>query len=172
MNSIANAKRLALGGILTALTLITLYAESVLPTSKLSLYALSSFFVSAIVIESGIKSAWAFYIASSMLALIIIPDKIAVIPYMAFFGVYGIVKFYIEKLQNLISEFILKIAYFNLCLLFATLLIKEFFLDKLSIAFPWWMLIVVLEVVFLVYDYVFTLFIQYYNKRIRTVLKL
>jgi len=172
MNGTANAKRLALGGILAALTLITLYAESVLPTSKLSLYALSSFFVSVIVIESGIKWAWIFYIASSILALIILPDKIALIPYLVFFGVYGILKFYIEKIRNIIVELILKYAYFNLCLLLALLLIKKIFLDMLNIAFSLWILIVVLEVVFLVYDYAFTFFIQYYNKRIRTVLKL
>ena len=81
----ANTRKVALGGILLALTVIILYAESVMPTSKLSLYALSSFFVSVIVIESGIRAGWIFYVASSLLALIIIPDKIALIPYLVFF---------------------------------------------------------------------------------------
>jgi hypothetical protein len=171
-SGISNAKRLTLGGVLIALTLIVLYAESVLPTSKLSLYVISSFFVSVIVIESGIRTAWIFYIASSLMALIIIPDKIAMIPYVVFFGVYGIIKFYIERLGKLIAEYILKFGYFNLCLLIAVLLIKEFFLDSLGVSFPLWIVIVGLEAVFLVYDYVYTLFIQYYNRKIRTVLKL
>jgi hypothetical protein len=39
----STAKRIALSGVLLALVVIVLYAESIAPTSKLTLYALSSF---------------------------------------------------------------------------------------------------------------------------------
>lgn len=171
-SGMANTRKVALGGILLALTVIILYAESVMPTSKLSLYALSSFFVSVIVIESGIRAGWIFYVASSLLALIIIPDKIALIPYLVFFGVYGIIKFYVEKLNKPVLEYIFKVAYFNACLAAAFLLIKEFFLESVRVDFPWWAVIAVLEVVFIIYDYVYTLFIQYYNQKIKKMIRL
>jgi uncharacterized membrane protein YedE/YeeE len=121
----STAKRIALSGVLLALVVIVLYAESIAPTSKLTLYALSSFFVSVIVMESGVGSGWFFYVASSLLSLIIVPDKLDLVPYFAFFGVYGILKYYIERLNKLILEYILKYAFFNVCLVAAIVEIKD-----------------------------------------------
>lgn len=171
-NNFINSRKLALSGILLALAVLTLYAESIVPTSKLSLYALSSFFVSVIVMESGIKAGWLFYIASSLLALILIPDKIGLIPYLIFFGIYGILKFYIEKLNRLVPEYTLKMIYFNACLATAYFFVKEFFLGSVRIDYPWWAVVIGIEIVFVVYDYVYTMFIQYYNQKLKKILRL
>ncbi len=159
--------KLALGGILGALAVICLFLASVLPTSRLSLYALSSFFISIVVIESGIKAGWLFYAATSLLSLILVPDKLEIIPYAIFFGVYGILKYYIERINKLPVEYILKFAYFNVCLAAAVLLIRQVFVDSIKVQLPWWVVIVALEIVFLVYDVVYTMFIAYYKDKLR-----
>jgi hypothetical protein len=112
----ANKRTTALNGILAALVVIILYGESIIPTAKLSMYALSSFFIAIVTIESGIRASWLFYVVTSLLALIIIPDKIGLVPYYVFFGIYGIVKHYAENTQKLILEYAIKLIYFNICL--------------------------------------------------------
>jgi hypothetical protein len=167
-----SSKKISLGGILLALTVITLFAESILPTSKLSLYALSSFFVSVMVIESGVKTGWVFYIASVLLSLIVVQNKIELIPYIAFFGNYGLIKLFIERLRNIFVEYVLKVLYFSAWLTAAVLFFQRFFMENLKIEFPWWIIIVLFEVVFIVYDYVYTLFVRYYSVKFKKLLKI
>lgn len=169
---LTSAKKIAVNGILIALTVIVLFLATVLPTSRLSLYALSSFFTAVVIIELGPKNGWLFYISSCILALIIIPNKLGILPYAFFFGMYGLVKFHVERLNRIIIEYILKVAYFNACLVLAILFIKEFFLASVKVEFPWWVVIVVLEIVFIVYDYAYTLFVRYYREKIKRLLKI
>lgn len=166
----ANRKKTALNGILAALVIIILYGEFIIPTAKLSMYALSSFFIAIITIESGIRASWLFYIVTSLLALIIIPDKIGLVPYFVFFGIYGIVKYYAEKAKKTIIEYALKMIFFNMCLAAGFLTARELLLVNINISFPIWVFIILFESVFLIYDYVFTLFIQYYQAKIRSKL--
>ena len=165
--AVVNRKSTAISGILAALVVITLYAESVIPTAKLSLYALSSFFVAIIIIEGGGRAGWLFYLVTSLLVLIIVPDKVGLMPYFVFFGVYGILKFYIEKMHRIVPEYVLKLAYFNICLILALFIIKNLLAVNISSSVPLWLLIISLEVVFLIYDYVYTLFIQFYLEKIK-----
>lgn len=172
VNNAFRTKRITVSGILLALVVIVLYFESIMPTNRLALYALSSFFVSVIIIEFGIKSGWLFYAASAIMALIIIPDKIGLTPYMIFFGIYGIIKFYIEKLDKLPYEYVLKMLFFNACMVTAIILVKEIFIESVKINFPWWIVILLFEFVFVIYDYVYSLFIQYYKNRVKKILGL
>ncbi len=164
-------KRIALNGILGALTVICLVLAAILPTNRLSLYALSSFFVAVSIIESGVKAGWIFYVATCLLALIVVPNKLGIIPYVIFFGMYGIVKYYIEKLNKIIVEYMLKLVFFNICVGIAALTVIEFFGFKLAVELPWWLLIIALQVIFFLYDIVYTLFINFYRGKLRPKLK-
>ncbi len=167
-----SSKKVALGGILTALAVITLFFAAIAPTNRLGLYALSSFFVAVVIIENGIKTGWLFYIASSLLSFFIVQNKISLTPYIAFFGLYGIVKFYIEKINNLLVEYILKFLYFNLCLTAAYFFIREVLMYGVLVKFQLWILVAVLQIIFLVYDYVYTRFVQYYQQKLKQILKI
>ena len=164
-------KRTAMSGLLLALAIIFLYAESILPTARLSLYALSSFMVSIIIINYSAKVGWIFYIASCLLALIVIPDKIGIIPYVAFFGVYGIIKFYIEKLGKRLPEYLLKLLFYNLVLVLGLLFMREFLFESVKFSGSLWILAVLSEIVFLIYDYVYSLFIGFYTSRLSRYFK-
>jgi Na+/phosphate symporter len=167
-----NAKKVALTGILGALTVICVLFAAILPTNRLSLYAVSSFFISAVIIESGLKTGWLFFGATSLLSLIVVPEKIGVVPYVIFFGVYGLVKFYIEKLKKLPAEVALKLLYFNVCLAIALILLRQLFSYALTVKIPWWLIIVLLEIVFFIYDVVYTLFINYYREKLKPKLRI
>ncbi|NSW90651.1 MAG: hypothetical protein HPY74_08250 [Firmicutes bacterium] len=170
-----NTKKFALNGILAAIAIMCLLLATIMPTSKLSFYVLSSFFVSIIIMEYGTGSGWVFYILTNLLAFIIIPNKIRIIPYSVFFGVYGIIKYYIEKIDKIVLEYILKIIYFNVCMTGAIVLFKEIVAGGtgiVNIKFPLWAGLVLLEAIFVLYDYVYTLFIQYYKEKLRRFLKI
>ena len=166
------SKKISLNGILLALGVVSLFAATTLPTSRLSFYTLSSFLVSIIIIEFGVKAGWIFYFSSCILTLIILPDKLGLLPYVFFFGIYGIIKFYIEKFNNLVIEYSIKIVFFTICMLSGLFLIKEFILSNIEIKFPIWVIIIALELIFIIYDYVYTQFIQYYNVKLKKMLKL
>jgi uncharacterized membrane protein len=166
-----NTKKIALSGIMGALAVVCLLLAAILPTSTLAFYALSSFFISIIIIEFNSRAGLLFYLATSLLSVAIVPDKMAIVPYVLFFGLYGFVKFYIEKLNKLIPEYILKLLFFNICLAAAYFLVRYFFVENITSKLPWWVLIAGLEVVFVIYDYTYTLFIIYYSHRLKKILK-
>lgn len=162
------SKTIALNGVLGALAVICLLLADVLPTSKISLYVLSSFFVSVAIIEGGVRAGWIFYAATSLVGFIILPDKISIIPYVLFFGAYGIIKFYIEKLKRIVIEYVLKVIFFNACAGLTLLAAGSLFEGGLASGLTWGIFAGLCQVIFLVYDIVYTLFINYYRDRLRT----
>lgn len=168
----ANPRKITLNGIFLALSILALFLATVLPTSRLSFYALSSFLVAVIIIEFGVKAGWMFYVASCIMTFLIIPNKLGLLPYLFFFGCYGIIKFYIEKIGHLFLEYLLKLVFFNACLILGFLFIKAFLFNGIKISLPIWGVIGILEVVFIIYDYVYTLFLQYYHQKLKRILKI
>jgi len=158
----------AVGGILLALSVITLYMQALFPIADFTLYMISSFYISAIIIESGTSAGWIFYVASAVLAFIFVPNKIFLIPYILFFGYYGLIKYYIERLNRRPLEIVLKLLCFNAALFISIGLFRELLLGGLDLPdFPGAVIILVLEAAFIAYDYFYTLVIDFYRKRIR-----
>jgi len=170
-NNHYSAKEVALGGVLTALTVIALFLASILPTGRISLYVLSSFFISIIIIESGVKAGFIFYVASSIAALLIVPSKIDLVPYVFFFGYYGIAKHYIEKIKILWLEYIIKIMFFGITAA-ASYFIAKTAIGNISLKISVVLIIALVVIVFIVYDFVYTLFTVYYHDKLRKILKL
>ena len=157
------SKYTAESGLLVALTLVSLYATSILPISKLSILTIASCLIPIAIIRTSVKHAILVYIASSILGFFLVPPNIAIY-YTLFFGVYGIIKYFIEKFRNIAIELIIKLVSFNL-LLGATYLITKGFLGIISIKFSLLILWIVAQGVFLVYDYALTLVISFFLSR-------
>lgn len=171
MNSNFRAKRITLSGILLAFTVICVFLAATLPTSKLSLYAVSSLFLSVIIIEFGARAGWAFYLASGVLSAVLVP-RLEVIPFIVFFGLYGLIKLYIERLHNRMLEYVLKLVFFNICLALGLVFLKEFIMTGISLSAPIYIIAGLLELVFVVYDYIYTLFIRFYGTQLKPKLKI
>lgn len=159
---------IALGGICLALTVIFMFAGSIVPGIELTLFAVSSLFIAVMIMESGIRAGILLYAAAVILGLLLIPNKLAMIPYVFFFGYYGILKFFIEKIHNAVIQIIIKVCFFAVILCIGLLGFKELLLGSVSLPdYPAAVLIVAGILMMLVYDYIYTLIINMYLKRIK-----
>lgn len=166
-----NTKGIAFGGVMGAICIIILFLQSALPFNRLSLMVLVSFIISIVVIEYGHKIGWLFYIATSLLAFMLVPDKISLIPYWMFFGFYGIIKSYIEKLNKIYIEYILKLIFFNLFALSLYFFFIEVTKTLISISIPWLIILAILQPLFIIYDKVYSKMIYLYIKRVQRIIK-
>ena len=165
-------KIIALGGFVTLFSVVSLYLASIVPTNRLFFLALSSFFISLIVIEHGLKHALVVYLASSLLSFIIIPSKLIVLPYIVFFGYYAVIKSLIERTNNLLIEWIIKLLTYNIAMYVIYLLTSKMFFDSITVKLPIWAVFVAIQVIFILYDYCFSLAIQYYNTKLKNKIKI
>lgn len=166
-----NSKKMAISGLLLSLCVATLFFQTVLPIANYTIYIISSLFIGIVIIEIGVSYATLFYLASCILSLLIVPNKVFLIPYIIFFGFYGLAKFSIEKIRKIYLEIILKLLLFNGISGLSILLIKDFLFQSIKIPdFPLIIVIIGLEIGFLAYDYFYTLFIDFYNKRIKRLI--
>lgn len=160
--------KITLGGICLALTLILMFAGSVVPSIELTLYALSSVFTAIMIIETGIGGGILVFIGASILGFILMPDKIALLPYIAFFGYYGILKYFIEKLPKAAIQMLVKIIAFSAVLSTMLFFFKELLFGAISLPDISVILLMLLGIVmFILYDFIFSLIINIYNERIR-----
>ena len=167
----SNTSYIAKGGLLTTIGVVLVYLSGIVPLNKTYLLTLSSFIIPLAVIITNKKTAFIIYISTALLSLLICGLKSTVLSYVAFFGLYGLVKYHIEKLKKLPVEIILKLLFFNFCLLVLFLLYSLFFPGLLKIKFNLYLIIIGIQIIFLIYDYLLTLFINYTNKYILKALK-
>ena len=107
------SRDIAIGGILVALTIIVLYATSILPISTLAILTIASAIIPICIIRSNVQTSIFVYISSSLIAFFLVPINISLL-YFIFFGVYGIVKYFIERIRKENLEIILKLVFFNI----------------------------------------------------------
>lgn len=159
-------RRLTLTGILSAIIVIALVLESIVPTGRAGFYVLAAFVLSVILLECGIRFGWAGYAVSCLTGFLLVPEKLNVIPYIAFFGLYTLLKYHIESLRKLWLEIVLKLAAFNLFLWPAWTLAKTFLPQSLTQGAGVVIAGIAGQVAFLLYDFLFTLWIRYYFEKI------
>lgn len=166
-NHFFKTKKIALAGILTSLGAVALILENIVPTGKLGFYVFAGFLISVVIMECGLTYGWISFCAVSLISLILVPEKTAVIPYVLFFGIYSIMKNYIERINKLLIELVLKFAFFNISLFFmwniAELFIPEVLFEKL----PVFAVVILLQLVFFAFDWIFSLWTQFYMEKLR-----
>lgn len=159
-------RKIALTGILSAFIVIVLFLESIVPTGRLGFYVLAGFILSIVMLEAGVKWAWAAYVVTCASGLLLIPEKLNVLPYVLFFGIYTILKFHIESLRKPWLEILLKFAAFNLFLWPAWSIAKVFLPPSLTQGTMIIVAGIILQVVFAIYDILFTAWIRFYFEKI------
>lgn len=97
-------------GLLAALSVIILLIGSLIEALDLSSAALAGFAVLAVRMRWGRNSAIALYGVTSVLAMLLLPNKIPVLLYMFYGGLYPILKAEIERLGNVVLQWVLKVA--------------------------------------------------------------
>ena len=158
--------KIALGGICTALAVIFMFGASFVPGIELTLFLISSLFTAVMVIEAGVAGGLSVFAAASLLGLILVPNKVALIPYFFCFGYYAVLKFYIEKIKSGVLQMTMKVIYFAAIVCIGLLFFKSVL--TAGIHMPDWPvggLIVAGIVMLVLYDYILTFLINWYRRR-------
>lgn len=161
---------LALGSIITALSVVIILLTNVITSASFALPAVAGVLTAFLVIETDKKCAFISFIAVSLLSILFVTDKTSVVVYVVFFGHYPILKPVIEKLHSKFIQYIIKYIIFNVCILTAYFIFvkvfmlpeEEFVINGINILIP---LYIISNITFLAYDIAVTqLVCRYINK--------
>ena len=165
--------RVALGGIVSALCLVTMFLAGVIPALYLLLPGIAGILLMIIAVE--VNTPWAFltYIAVSLLSIIITFDKEAALIFIMFFGHYPILRFYLQKIPLRVARLIVKFLIFNICIIaYFYVTVYIFGLDEMLEEFDdfgrygSYIMLGIANFIFLIYDLDLDLMYRGYLKRI------
>ena len=149
-----DTKKLTLSAMLTALGVVIMLLGAVIETLDLSVGAIASLIVVFVFVEIGKPYHWLVWICTSLITALIYPGSALWIEYLLIFGIYPILKAYIERLPRW-SWWPVKLVYINavvglLALAMEKLLGIPFFEDEgVWMRVLFWAL---LNVAFVMYD--------------------
>ena len=165
------SRRLALGGIVTALSFLVLYAAAAAPAGRAGFYFLTALLPLLFLGEGLRGTALLSFAAVSVLGFFLLPNRIAVLPYVCFLGWYAIVRDALSKRVFWVGKVLLLLCFDGGLLLWAgalrllTGLSLPAFLSQ-----PLWIVVlgvVLLQPLFLLLDWFFGLCAAYYTDHIR-----
>ena len=164
-------KKTALSAMLAAAGFTVLFLGSFLEVLDLSCAAVAGFAVVVAVIEIGKYYPFLIYAVVSLSSLLLLPNKLPAVLFVAFTGFYPMLKAKFEILHPAVA-WALKFSVFNLCVLIL-IFFSEFFLPEALVFFDIKIFIfIVANIVFLVYDICMSKIILLYLVKIRPMLKL
>ncbi|MEG1131588.1 MAG: hypothetical protein RSD77_04675 [Romboutsia sp.] len=161
------SKKIAYGGILLALNIILLLLSNIIPMNTLFFMGAASLLIAIVIVEYGVKMGVAFYIASSILSFLVISNKAQWLLYIFTFGIYGLIKYLIERDRPLFIDLLLKLIFANIAIGGLYFILKGIIFIPVNI-----FTIIAFQIAFLIYDYAYTLFIDYYEKKLKKILRL
>jgi hypothetical protein len=166
--------KVALGGIICALCLLSMFLTGIIPALSLVLPMISGMLLR--IVAEEIDMSWSFltYAAVSLLSLIISFDKESALIFIMFFGHYPILRIFIQKIKAAFLRRLTKLTVFNICIvshfyLTAYLLGMTAMLDEIN-GFGKHGAIIMLSIaniVFALYDYNLDICYCLYIKKLR-----
>lgn len=179
-SGIRNSSKTALGGIIAALSVTTMFLTAVFTTLSYALPAAAGILLVVVVIDVDKKWAFGVYAATALLALLVLPNKEAAVMYVFFFGHYPIVKAILEKRLKGALLWVLKFVIFNVSVVLAYVIILYVFqlpFEDMEKYGKWavWILLAMGNVVFVIYDIALsrlvTLYMLKWRKSFRKLFK-
>ncbi|MBQ3331124.1 MAG: hypothetical protein IJG87_08090 [Ruminococcus sp.] len=140
--------KVALGGVVAALSLVLMFLCSVIPFGTFAFPTFAGMLLILLVINLGYGYAVAVYFVTAVLSFLLVTDKEAVLYYTAFLGFYPIVKSLIERIPSKFMQYIIKFALFNACIIGAffigitVLSIPKESFSLFGVYLPWLFLII------------------------------
>ncbi|MGC4019162.1 MAG: hypothetical protein QM793_08005 [Muricomes sp.] len=138
-----NAKKMALGGLLLALTIVCMALGSVIETNTLFLLAAASYFVGIMIREMGMRMGLAFYLAAVLLGFFLAPNKLYVVSFAAMgfyilavelaWNMFGRAS---ERINRKVLFWAVKYLIFNLLYIPALVFFQQLLFGR-SLSLPW-----------------------------------
>ena len=173
MNS--KTKTLTLCAMMAALSVVFMFIGNMFPTGRMGFMAVASLFTVAVIIQSGYIAGAAVFAVSTILGMLMLPDKSPLAFYGIFFGYYPIVKSLAEKVKSIAVSWGIKIAVFNAALTVIFVFLKDLlmlrFFDKLAENILGIVIYIVFNIVFIVYDIGLSRLIGFYMTNIYNKLR-
>lgn len=151
----------------SALAVVLLYAASIVPSGQIALICLAS--VSVIFVRMRCGTLWAVgvYIASAVLSLLLLPDKGIALAYALFLGYYPLFKIKTERTSGRFKRWFMRLFVFNAIVILLSRIAGELITPIFGmINNSWILLLLVLNIGFIVYDYALTQIILIYLRKI------
>lgn len=171
-------RKLAFGGVMSALSLVSMFLSGVFPFAEYACPALAGVFLIALVIDFNKKTALIAYAAVALLSLFITPNKEAAILFIAFLGYYPILKSCLEQVKSRVLEWVLKMGLFNIAVVASYFVIvnilgMEEVLSQMKGIAEYGILVMLLlaNVAFVIYDIALSGLISNYISRVKPKLK-
>lgn len=167
-------KKVTLSAMCVALSAVVLLLGSFIGIMELTIGAVASLLVVFVMIEVKGAYPWLVWAATSLIALLLFPSKTIGFSYLVVFGIYPILKAYIERLPKILW-WIIKIVYINVILVI-TVFLSEFitgvpFFEELVAWYLKVALIFLFNVSFVAYDLFLTVMVRLYFLKFREKFK-
>ena len=163
-----------------ALGVVFMVLGAVIEVLDLTTVVLASLLVMFIYVELGSPYTWLVWLSTSLLAFIFYPGSLMWLVYLTIFGIYPILKGYIERLPRALW-FVVKVLFINtmlaLLVLFAEALVGVPFFGELgAVSFipppvMLGILWVAMNLAFLLYDRMIIVMLHFYEIKIRPKIK-
>ena len=109
--------RVALGGIVSAFCLMSMFLTGVFPLLYLVLPMISGVLLLIVVMEVSLQWAWVTYIAVGLLSLFVTYDKEAALIFILFFGSYPLFRNYLQKISPRSVQIVINLLIFNISMI-------------------------------------------------------
>ena len=166
-------KKATLSAMATALGAVIMLLGSVIEMLDFTVCAMASLLVVFIYLEIGSYYPWLVWVCTTLTTALLYSGSLVWIEYLLVFGIYPLIKAYIEKLPRW-SWMIVKLLYIN-AMAWAIFLIGEVLLglpvvgeETLALKI---LLYVMLNVAFVAYDFFITTMVRFYLVKLRPKLK-
>lgn len=166
--------KVALGGIISALCLVSMFLTGVIPILSLALPMVAGTLM--MIVKEEVSTEWAFltYTAVSLLSLFVTFDKESSIMFIFLFGLYPILKTMFDKIKPKFLRGFFKLLYYNVSVTIAfQITFKLFGMEELAdqmnkyLEHGMLILLIATNPVFLMYDYVLGNLIEIYYKKLK-----
>ncbi len=168
------SRRLSLGAMVAALTLLFLYASEVLTGFRFLCAAFSGFFIVILVQEDLFGTAWLCFFTVTVLGFILCPDRMSWFLYVSLIGHYGIVRRFFQKFITVPAvRSVFTVLYCNLGTalgLWAMYTVAGVDVLQMLPDIPVVVIVLIVEAVFFLLDILFEAAANLYQKRVRRFL--
>ncbi len=162
-------QKLALGGVFSGLAVVLMFFSNFLPMLDIALPVFAGMMLMPLMIEINWKWTLISYVVCSLLNLLLVRNWDSLILFIGLFGWYPILKGVLERRNmNRGLEYLIKLACFNAALaaccalLFFLLGVTELFSQILAFRFGIVIFFVLMNLVFLLYDFCLKRVAQWY----------
>lgn len=148
-----NVRRIAYASMFVAISVVVCVIAGIFQTMSLAITALAGIIAAISLLLCGFKYSLLVYIATSILAIFLVPNKECAVYYILLFGHYPMTKLFIERMGKSFVSWLVKIITANV-LYVAEMLVAAYVLRVYEVVGTTLFLItlVLFNVVFVLYD--------------------